>query len=68
MSVYLVTGSRPYREHKPGETFEADLAADVEARAVALGAISLLQRSRARLQPGTWSLPVGWPTASEREE
>lgn len=68
MSVYLVTGSRAYREHKPGETFEADLAADVEARAVALGAITLLHRSRTRIQPDTWSLPVGWSTASEREE
>ena len=49
MSRYLVTGPYPYREHKPGETFEANLDPDVEERAVRKGAIRVLESSRVQL-------------------
>lgn len=67
MSLYEVVGRHAYREHAPGETFEADLDAAVEQRAIARGDITLLHRSRTQIQPGTWTLPVGW-TSNEREE
>ncbi len=62
MSVYLVKGPLAYREHKPGETFEAELAADVEERALRRGTIVLVERRRTSLQPGSWRLPHGWPS------
>lgn len=57
MAVYEVTGKLRYREHNPGDTFIADLAADVEARAVALGAIRVIDRTPTRIEPGSWKLP-----------
>ena len=68
MSLYLVTGKRPYRNHKPGEAFEAVLAADAEARAVARGDIELLERSTPSIRPGSWQLPRGWNRASRQQE
>lgn len=60
MSRYLVTAPHPYREHKPGDTFEAELDLDVEQRAIRLGAIRLLERCTTGLRPGSWQLPHGW--------
>lgn len=51
MSRYLVTSSYPYREHAPGEEFEANLDPDVEERAVRKGAIVVLEDKRVRLEP-----------------
>ena len=65
MTVYLVTGITSYREHKPGETFEASLPPDVEARALRRGAIEILERSTPRIQPGRWRLPDGWTTEAK---
>lgn len=66
MSVYRVTGRHAYREHKPGELFEAHLPRDVEARAVSLGAIELVERRVPAIQPGSYRLPDGW--AQPRKE
>jgi len=62
-----VAGSWPYREHKPGSTFEASLDPAVEERALASGAIRLLERRTPSIQPGTYRLPVGWATPHEEE-
>lgn len=51
MSRYLVTGMHKYRDHATGEEFEATLEPDVEARAIARGAIKLLERSDVKLDP-----------------
>lgn len=40
MTTYTVTGSLPFRGHKPGEIFEEDLPADIEMRSIARGSIS----------------------------
>lgn len=64
--IYKVTGSRPFRDHKPGETFSAVLEPIVERRAVARGNIVLLERITPSLQPGSYRLPRDWST-SERE-
>lgn len=60
MTVYLVTGRHRYREHDPGTTFETELEPDVEARAIAIGAIEVLARTTTALRPGSWTLPPGW--------
>lgn len=41
MKTYIVTGTRPFLGHQPGETFEAELAEWEEGRAVARGSISV---------------------------
>lgn len=43
MTVYRVTGATPFRGVKPGETFEAELDPEQEARAVARGQIRKLR-------------------------
>ncbi len=69
MTIYLVTGRHEYREHKPGETFEAYLEPDVEARATALGAIQVIERSTPGLKPGSFALPRDWqPQPQEQRE
>ena len=65
MTIYRVTGQTAYRERKPGETFEASLAPDVEARALKRGAIEIIERSTPRIQPGKWKLPDGWTRAND---
>lgn len=40
MTTYKVTGALPYRGHKHGEVFEADLEPNAERRALARGAIA----------------------------
>lgn len=63
MSVYKVIGAHDYREHKPGETFEARIDPAAERRAVARGNIVVLDSSPTRLRPGSYQLPDGWHTA-----
>ncbi len=59
--VYLVTGKRQYRWHKPGETFEAQLDPMAEQRAVERGSIRVLAVIEPGLQEGSYELPKDWP-------
>lgn len=68
MSRYLVTGPRPYRGHQPGDTFEALLEPASEQLAVRVGAISLIERSRPGLRPGSFKLPRDWDTPPSKKE
>lgn len=67
MTTYRVTGKRAYREHLPGDEFEADLPRDVEARALARGSVQIVHHSPVTLQPGTVRLANGWPPTTEEE-
>lgn len=58
--VYQVIGSRQYRGHEPGTTFEAIIAPAVEQRAIARGDIRLLRRISPSLAEDSWTLR-GWP-------
>lgn len=60
MSLYLVTGRLAYRDHKPGETFEALIERAAEERAVRRGNIRVLKRGTPQIRPGSFVLPVGW--------
>lgn len=60
MSVYKVTGRLPYRDHKPGVTFEAMLEPDEEIRALERGNVIIVKVSRPGLVDGSWTLPDGW--------
>lgn len=62
MSVYRVTGRWRYREHAPGETFEATLEPDAERRAVTHGVIEVIEHSHPGIRPGSYFLPRGWET------
>lgn len=57
MTVYRVTGTRAYRGHAPGATFEAVLTPDSEQRALKFGAIELVERSAPGIRPGSYRLP-----------
>lgn len=65
MTVYQVTGRTRYREHDPGSLFETELDPDVEARAITVGAIRVVERSVTGLQPGSWTLSPGWEITRE---
>lgn len=58
---YLVTGTRRYRGHEPGTTFEAILEPGPEGRAFQRGDIKLLRRFTPTLEPGSYLLPDDWP-------
>ena len=58
---YLVTGKRQYRWHEPGSTFEAQLDPEAEQRAVARGAIQVLEVVLPSLQDGSYEFPHDWP-------
>jgi hypothetical protein len=66
LGIYEVVGPRAYREHQPGERFEARLDRAAEARAVARGSIRLLERVADDLPAGKYRLPTGWPVTTER--
>lgn len=53
MTRYLVTGQRAYREHEPGEEFDATLDRDQEQRAVARGSIRVVRRAAIALDPNS---------------
>ena len=57
---YEVLGTREYRGHKPGETFEARLDKLAEERAIARGSIRRLRWIQPRVEPGTFTFPDGW--------
>lgn len=65
---YRVVGTRAYREHEPGEEFEAVLDPNAETRAINRGSIKLLERLIADLPPGKFRLPTGWPPQAGRKE
>ena len=67
MTLYQVVGGHPYRETSPGDTFEAVLEPAAEKRALACGAIRLLERRQPSLQPGSYRLPDGWATTHQEE-
>jgi hypothetical protein len=46
MSKYVVSGPVAFMGHSPGETFEADLDAELEARALARGSIKKTTRKK----------------------
>jgi hypothetical protein len=58
--LYRVVGRRNYRDHKPGEEFEARLDRQAERRALTRGDIELLGRITPELQPGSYRFPHGW--------
>lgn len=60
-SLYLVTGRRRYRNHRPGDKFEARLDPDAERRAVERGDIKVLKRIEITLVEGSYALPRDWP-------
>lgn len=60
MSRYQVDGPRAYLGYPTGAQFEADLPADMEARAICRGDIRVLEVSPVTLQPGTVRLADGW--------
>lgn len=62
----MVTGNLRFREHEPGETFEAVLDPVQEHRAIARGNIRVVEQSKPTIQPGSYRLPADWST-SERE-
>ncbi len=59
--LYLVTGRRQYRWHKPGETFEALLEPMAEKRAIERGSIAVLAVIEPSLVAGSYELPKDWP-------
>jgi hypothetical protein len=66
--LYRVVGSRGYREHQPGDLFEAKLDDRAEARAIGRGNIVLLERLTIGIQPGTFTFPQGWLTETENTD
>ena len=69
MSRYRVNPDWPhrYREHEPGKEFEATLEPDVEQRALARGAIRLLERSEVKLNPKNVKAPNAEPASADPE-
>jgi hypothetical protein len=65
VSVYEVTGTFRFRDHDPGEVFEAILDPVQERRALIRGNIRILEASRPTLQPGSYTLPRGWADSTE---
>lgn len=56
--LYQVVGSRCYRGHQPGTSFEAKLDPRAEARAIGRGDIVLVERVSLTVQPGSYKLPA----------
>jgi hypothetical protein len=55
--IYRVSGTRRYREHQPGDLFEATLDPGAEARAIGRGDIELVERIQFTVRPGSYKLP-----------
>jgi hypothetical protein len=49
-TTYKVTGSRPYRGHRPGEEFTAELSEDEERRALERGSIAVAKARSSKKQ------------------
>lgn len=65
MGEYEVIGKRVIRGHKPGETFQAEMGAYAEARAIGRGDIRFIRHINPSIQPGSFSLPEGWLNQNE---
>jgi hypothetical protein len=57
---YKVIGRRRYRNHDPGDIFEARFDAAIE-RAVYRGDIEILEVVQPELPEGSFKLPKDWP-------
>lgn len=68
MTEYLVIRRNGYRGHPAGTTFEAALEQRAEQRALARGDIAVVTPSTPSLQPGSYTLPDGWPNRRKKEE
>ena len=66
MGIFRVIGRHNYRGHRPGETFDATLDPAAVERAVAIGALEVIDGRRTELRPGSWTLPDGWQTPATR--
>lgn len=64
---YEVIGDRSYDEHPPGEIFEARIGQHAEARAIDRGSIRLITRIIDDLIPGSYRLPLAWPTQAAQK-
>ena len=62
MSLYQVVGPLKFREHAPGDVFEATLDPLAEYRALRRRNIRVVEVSQPTLQPGSYTLPKGWLT------
>jgi hypothetical protein len=60
--LYRVIGTRRYREHRPGDLFEAKLDPGAEARAIGRGDIELVERIQFTVKPGSYRLPRKEPS------
>lgn len=58
--MYRVTGTRPFRGHTHGDTFEARLDHAAERRAVARGDIEVVNRIIPSIRSADLVLPSGW--------
>ena len=68
MSTYRVTGRSAYLGVAPGEVFQASLDPAAERRAVARGAIEVLDATPPGLIPGSYRPPDGWDTQRTQTE
>ena len=68
MSLYRVTGRRPYRGYSPGEVFVGELEPAIEARAVARKAIEVVESGPITLDPQRATLPLGWGSPDTKEQ
>lgn len=57
MSLYKVTGTRPYRGYMPGDTFEANLDPKAEQRAIKRRQIMVVNTEKTKLKKGSYKLP-----------
>lgn len=55
--TYRVTGRQMYLGYLPGQVFVADLTPEQESRALARGAIEVIDRSPVTVDPGRVWLP-----------
>jgi hypothetical protein len=64
---FQVVGKRAYRDHPHGTVFQARLERNAEGRAIARGDLLLLRVVEPCLQPGSYTFPTGWLTATNHE-
>lgn len=65
--IFRVTGRRGYREYQPGATFEAAHDESI-GRALAMGAITVIDRTTPAIDPGRFTPPDGWPNHEQEEK
>jgi hypothetical protein len=68
VTVYRVEGRSAYLGVPPGEVFEAQLDPNAERRAVARGAIVVLDATPPGLIPGSYQPPDGWDNHTQHQE